>query len=130
MLPVLPAEALERSRGPWRRVVPVWVEFAARPCFCISGVSETSPERHKALRDLRHDDVGIGQHRLGSFDVIFGEFRRSPAGTAKAPRGGQTCLSTLPDQAALEFRQRAEHVKNQPSLRGRRIESFGQAAKA
>jgi len=35
----------------------------------------------------------------------------------------------LPDQAAYEFRQRAKHVKNKPTLRRRRVESFGQAAK-
>jgi hypothetical protein len=37
---------------------------------------------------------------------------------------------TLADQAALEFRQRPEHVKYEPSLRSRRVEGFGQAAKA
>jgi hypothetical protein len=30
---------------------------------------------------------------------------------------------------ALELRQRANHMKNQPPLRGRRVEGFGQAAK-
>jgi hypothetical protein len=30
----------------------------------------------------------------------------------------------------LGFRQRAEHVKDKPTLRGRRVEGFGQAAKA
>jgi hypothetical protein len=33
-------------------------------------------------------------------------------------------LGTLVDQTALEFRQRAEHVKNEPSLCGRRVEGF------
>ena len=38
-------------------------------------------------------------------------------------------LGALPDQAALELRQCAKHVKNEPTLRGRRVEGFGQAAK-
>jgi hypothetical protein len=38
-------------------------------------------------------------------------------------------LGALPDQAALEFRQRAKHMRDQPPLRSRRVERFGQAAK-
>src|SRR4051794_32327259 len=83
----------------------------------------------KALRDLSDGDVGVSEHRLGGLDVILSEFRGTTAGTAKTPGSGQTRLSTLPDQAALEFRQRAKHVKNQPPLRGRGVEGFGQATK-
>ena len=61
-----------------------------------------------------------------SSSVSFGG---RPPVRPSAPRGGKTRLGALPDQAALEFRQRAEHVKNQPPLRGRRVEGFGQAAK-
>src|SRR3954447_2241871 len=68
----------------------------------------------KALRDLSDGDVGIGEQRLGGFDVILGEFRWTTSGAAKSPGGGQTRLSALPDQAALEFRQRPKHMKNQP----------------
>jgi hypothetical protein len=50
-------------------------------------------------------------------------------GAARAPGGGKPRLGALPDQAALEFRQRAEHVKDQSPLRDRRIEGFRQAAK-
>src|SRR3954462_14265780 len=67
----------------------------------------------KALRDLSDDDVGIGEHRLGGLDVLLRQLRRTASGTAKAPGGGQTRLGALADQAALEFRQRAKHVKNQ-----------------
>src|SRR3954447_27069575 len=70
----------------------------------------------KALRDLSNGDVRIGQHRLGGLDVILGEFRRTASGAAKAPGGGKARLGALPNQAALEFRQRAEHVKNQSPL--------------
>jgi hypothetical protein len=59
------------------------------------------------VRDLSHADVGIGQHRLGGFDVVAGEFWRTASCAARAPRGGQARLGALPDQAALEFRQRA-----------------------
>jgi hypothetical protein len=79
----------------------------------------------EAVRDLGHADVGIGQHRLGGLDVVVCEFRRTASGAASAPRGGEARLGTLPDQAAFEFR----HVKDQPPLRGCRVEGFGQAAK-
>jgi hypothetical protein len=58
----------------------------------------------KAMRDLRHAYIGVGQHRLGSFDVVLGQFRRTPSRAASAPRGGEACLGALADQAALEFR--------------------------
>jgi hypothetical protein len=54
--------------------------------------------------DLGDADVGVGQHRLGSLDVVVGEFWRTADG---APSDGAARLSALPDQAALEFRQRA-----------------------
>jgi len=86
--------------------------------------------RHaKAECDLSHADVGVGEHRLGGLDVIVSEFRRPASGAAGTTRGGEAGLGALPDQAALEFRKRAKHVKNQPPLRGRRVECFGQAAK-
>ena len=28
------------------------------------------------LRDLSHTDVGIGEHRLGGLDIVFGEVDR------------------------------------------------------
>jgi hypothetical protein len=48
--------------------------------------------------------------------------------SACAPSSGKAGLGTLPDQAALEFRERAKHVKNQSPLRGRRVEGLSQAA--
>src|SRR3954447_18732288 len=35
----------------------------------------------KALRDLSNGDIGIGEYRLGSLDVVLGEFQR----TASSP---------------------------------------------
>jgi hypothetical protein len=61
-----------------------------------------------------------------SSSVSFGG---RPPGAAGAPRGGKARLRALADQAALEFRQRTKHVKDQPPLRGRRVEGFGQTAK-
>src|SRR3954447_2151086 len=83
----------------------------------------------KALRNLSDGDVGIGQHRLGGLDVVLCQFWRSPASAPKPPRSSEARLGALPDQTALEFRQRAEHVKNQPTLRSRRVERLSQAAK-
>jgi hypothetical protein len=45
--------------------------------------------------------------------------------SACAPSSGKAGLGALPDQAALEFRQPAKHAKNQPPLRGRRVEGYG-----
>jgi hypothetical protein len=61
-------------------------------------------------------DVGVGQHRLGGRDVVVGEFWRTASRPACAPSSGKTRLGTLADQAALEFRRRSEHMKNQPNL--------------
>ena len=83
----------------------------------------------EAVRDLSHADVGIGQHRLGVLDVIIGEFRLSASCAARAPSSGEARLGALADQAALEFRQRTKHMKNQPPSGSRRVEGFGQTAK-
>jgi hypothetical protein len=56
------------------------------------------------------------------------EFRRAASCAANAPSGGKGRLGALPDQATLEFCQRAKHGKNKPALRGRRVEDFGQTA--
>jgi len=72
------------------------------------GTDIASRERRRAVRDLIHADVGIGQRRLGGLDVVVREFRRTASGAASTPRGGKARLSALPDQATLEFRQRTE----------------------
>ena len=61
-----------------------------------------------------------------SSSVSFGG---RPPGAACAPSGCKTRLGALPDETALKFREHAKHVKNQPPLRSRRVESFGKAAK-
>jgi len=81
------------------------------------------------MRDLGDADVGIGEHRPRSLNVIVRKFRRTASRAANAPRGGEARLGALPDQAALEFRQCAEHMKDKPILRGRCVEGFGQAPK-
>ena len=43
----------------------------------------------EAVRDLRHADVGIGEHRLGALDVVVRQFRRSASGAANAARDGE-----------------------------------------
>ncbi len=58
------------------------------------------------MRDLGHADIRIGQHRLGGLDVVVCELRRTPSPAAKTPGGRQTRLGALPDQTALEFRER------------------------
>jgi hypothetical protein len=60
---------------------------------------------------LGDPDVGVGRHRFGSLDVVVSELWRTTSGAAGAPSGGSPRLGTLPDQAALEFRQCSEHVK-------------------
>jgi hypothetical protein len=53
------------------------------------------------VRDLRHADIGIGEHRLGGLDVVVGGFRRTASGAANASRGSEARLGGLADQAAL-----------------------------
>jgi len=72
---------------------------------------------------------GLASIALATSMSSSGKFWRATSGAAGASSSSQACLSTLADQTALEFRQRAEHVKNEPPLRGRRIEGFSQAAK-
>jgi len=81
------------------------------------------------VRDLGDADVGVAQHRLCSLDVVVGKFWRLASRPACAASSSKTRLGALADQAALEFCQRAEHMKDKPPLRGRRVERFGQAAK-
>jgi hypothetical protein len=60
----------------------------------------------EAVRDLRHADVGIGEHRLGGLDVVVRQsFGGRPPVRPARPRGGEARLGTLPDQAAFEFRR-------------------------
>jgi hypothetical protein len=56
------------------------------------------------------------------------EFRWTASRATNTPGGGEARLGALPDQAAFEFRQRAKHVTNKPTSRGRRVEGFGQGA--
>ncbi len=86
---------------------------------------ERSGRNAKAVRDLRHANVWISEHRLSGFDVVVRQFRRTPSRAANTPRGGKACLRALSDETALEFRQRAKHVKNKPPLCSRRVEGFG-----
>ena len=81
------------------------------------------------MRDLGDPDVGIREQCSGGFKVVFCQLRRTTSSASGAASSGETRLGALPDQATLEFRQCPKHVKNQPPLCSRRVESFGQAAK-
>src|SRR5271155_3477901 len=43
----------------------------------------------QAVCDLGDADVGVGQHGLGSLDVVVGEFWRTASSAARTPRGGE-----------------------------------------
>ena len=81
------------------------------------------------MRDLGDAHVRIGEQSSRSFKVVLCQFRRTPSLAPEPARGSEARLGALPDQAALEFRERSKHVKDQPPLRRRRVEGFGQAAK-
>ena len=57
--------------------------------------------------DLRHADIGIGQHRLDSLDVVIGQFWRAASGAAKPTLGGEARLGARADQIALELGEAA-----------------------
>ena len=81
----------------------------------------------EALCDLGDTNIWIGEHCLCDIKVLFCQFRRTASGAAGAPSSGKSRLGTFPDQASLEFRERTKHMKNQSSLRSRRVEGLGQA---
>jgi len=83
-----------------------------------------------ALGDLGNRNIGVRKQRHRGFNVLVREFRRSASHTSRPPCGGKPCLGAFADQASLELGEGAEHVKNEPSLRRRRIERFRQAPKA
>jgi hypothetical protein len=76
---------------------------------------------------LSYANVGISQHRFGSFDVVVGEFWQSASSAAK-PTGCGEPARVRSRKAALELSERTKHVKHEPPLCGR-LEGFGQAAK-
>ena len=87
--------------------------------------------RHaEAVRDLSNADIGIRKQCPRGFEVLLGQLRRTATRAAEATGGREARLGALPDQAALEFRECAKHMKNQPPLRSRRVEGLGQAAKS
>ena len=78
--------------------------FADRAAGCSDRAF--AGEMSRRCGDLGDADVGVGPHRLGGLNVVVSEFWRTTSGTARAPGGGEARLGALPDQAALEFRQR------------------------
>jgi len=81
------------------------------------------------VRDLGDADVRIGEQCPRDIKIVFCQLWRTASGAAGAPSGRKARVGALSDEAALEFRQCAKHVKHQPPLWGRRVEGFGQAAK-
>ena len=64
------------------------------------------------MRNLSDSYIGIGQQCPRHFEIVVVQLPRSSSGAANPPRGCKTCSCALADQAALEFRQGAEHVKH------------------
>jgi hypothetical protein len=55
------------------------------------------------VRDLRHDDVGIGEHRLGGLDVVVRQFRWTASRATSAPRGGEARLGAAPGPGCVRI---------------------------
>src|ERR1700694_4515370 len=83
----------------------------------------------EAVGNLPHADIGISQHGPRGVKIILGQFRRSATGAAYSLGGGKPRAGALADEAALELRQGAEHMKDQQPLRGRGVDGLGQTAK-
>jgi hypothetical protein len=66
--------------------------------------------------DLGDADIGIGEQRLGSLDVVVGKFWRTTSGAACAPSGGKPRLSALPDGSGVSVECR-QWVVSGPSPR-------------
>ena len=84
--------------------------------------------RHRAAFSLR---CSFWAHSSASFSASFAASLSPGWRSTRPPLPllGWARLGSLSDQTALEFRQRAKHVENQPSLCGRGVEGFGQTAK-
>ena len=99
-------------------------------CPCRRNVSVQLCGRYpKAVGDLHHANIGIGEQCPRGLKIIIGQFRWSAAGTALSLSGGKSRAGALADQAAFELRQGAEHMKHQQPLRGCGVDELGQAAK-
>ena len=59
----------------------------------------------------RHANIRVCQHGLRRLDVVIGQFGRTPTNSSEFLRRQQSRARALPDQAALKFHQRAEHVR-------------------
>jgi X-Pro dipeptidyl-peptidase C-terminal non-catalytic domain len=70
---------------------PAYSRFTRRGC-----IGRASPARTETVCDLRHADIGIGQHRPGSLDVVVGEFPRPASSAAGAPGDGKPRSGALP----------------------------------
>ena len=75
-------------------------------------------------------NIGIGEQRPRNVEVVLGQLRRSAACPPHALRGLKPRAGAFPNEPPLKLRQGAEHVKHQHALRGRRVDSLGEAAKA
>lgn len=78
------------------------------------------------ITDLRDGHVLLVVHAPGGLDLVGGQDRRAPTQTATGSRGRQAGLRTIPDQVALELRQRGEQVDHQPAAGGGGVDVLGQ----
>jgi hypothetical protein len=71
---------------------------------------------------------GLASSAFGGLDVVVGEFQRPASGAA----GARAAARPAWVRSRIRLRSNsagAKDVKDQPPLRGRRVEGFGQAAK-
>jgi len=67
--------------------------------------------------NVSNGDVGIGEQRPCNVEVVIGQLWRSAARAPHKLRRLQARARSLPNEGALELRQRTEHVKDQDALR-------------
>src|SRR5271165_7106026 len=87
--------------------------------------------RHpETVGNIADGNIGTGEQSPRNVEIVLGQLRRSASWSARTLRCGKSGACRLPNEGALEFGKRAEHVKDQDALRRRRVDRLREAPKA
>jgi hypothetical protein len=81
------------------------------------------------IGNLSNGDIWVGEQRPCNVEVVIQQFGRAASRSAHALRRRKSRSGALSNEGALEFRQSAEQVEYQNTLRGSRIDRLGEAPK-
>lgn len=87
---------------------------------------ESGSRDTKAASNLFNVDLGVGQHRLCSFQVVGVKLWRPPSCSPACTGCIEVSTSALTDNATLKFGQCPENLENKPATSSRCVNGFGQ----